>query len=310
MKKRVFITGISGCVGHYLFDELANDPTYELNLLVRHPEKLRFNYQAYQNISLIYDDLKNIREHADLIRQMDVVIHLAAEWGSYAGNYDYTLGLFDLLDPQQCQKVLYFSTASILGPDNLPVREAGRLGTPYVRAKYDVYRKLPDLKIYPRVVTLFPTWVLGGDIHHPYSHASEGMLALRKWLWLIRFFTVDATFHFIHARDIARIAKYLLKNESPGKDLVLGNTPLSASRFLKEACQFFNQRVYFQVPITPPLVKALAFLTGRRLQSWDLYCFERRHFIHQTVNAESFGSSSELQSVEQVLSDLVGPKAV
>ena len=296
--KKVFITGSSGCVGHYLFDELGNNPDYELYLLVRDQQKLKFNPG---NSHLIRDDLKNIGRHADVIKQMDYVIHLAAEWGGHEGNLDYTLELFELLDPAQCKKVVYFSTASILGADNRPVPEAETLGTHYIRGKDQMFKKLPELKIYPNIVTLFPTWVLGGDKNHPYSHATAGILALRRWLWLIKHLSVDASFHFIHAKDLARIAAHLLVNNHPGKEFVLGNAPLSANQFLREVCSFYGQKTFWQIPISLPLVKTLAAILRRQLHPWDLYCLEKKHFVYQTANAETFGLKSELATVAGIL---------
>jgi len=235
---------------------------------------------------------------------MDYVIHLAAEWGGHEGNLDYTLELFKLLDPAQCQKVVYFSTASILGTDNHPVPEAETLGTHYIRGKYQMFKKIPELKIYPNVVTLFPSWVLGGDKTHPYSHAASGILTLRRWLWLIRYITVDASFHFIHAKDLARIAAHLLVNNPAGKEFVLGNAPITASAFLREVCSFYGQKVSWQIPISLTLVKTLAAITGRRLHPWDIYCLEKRHFIYQAANAETFGLKSGLTTVKEVLETL------
>jgi nucleoside-diphosphate-sugar epimerase len=164
---------------------------------------------------------------------------------------------------------------------------------------------MKELPIQPKVVTFFPTWILGGDATHPYSHATQGILDMRRWLWLIRFFTVDARFHFIHARDIAAMTKYALENKTDRNDYVLGNPPLSASEFLKSACQFFGKKVYFQIPISLPLVKFLALITGRKLHPWDLYCFDRRYFVYQTVNPKSFGLTSELESVNAILRSVI-----
>jgi nucleoside-diphosphate-sugar epimerase len=299
--RKIFITGIGGCVGHYLFDVLVKNQADQLYLLVRNPVKLKFDPRAYTNVTIINDDLKNIDRHAALVRQMDCVIHLAADWAGNEGNYDYTLALLNLLDPEQCRKVIYFSTASILGPDNRPVAAAEKFGTHYIRSKYRLYQKLPELKIQPRVITLFPTWVLGGDARHPYSHALQGIKDLKKWLWLIRFFTVEASFHFIHARDIAAIVNYLLDNETKERALVLGNAPTTARQLLREICAFYRLRVYYQIPISARLIQLLAFLLRRQLHPWDLYSFNRRHFVYQAVNAPSFGLSSDLQTIGQIL---------
>jgi nucleoside-diphosphate-sugar epimerase len=303
MSQKIFVTGVSGCVGHYVFDVISNDPDNLIYLLVRDPGKLRFDPNDFPNVTVIKDDLKNINKYADLLKEMDILIHMAADFGSDEPNYNYALDLLKLLDPKRCKKVINFSTASILGPDNKPVPEAESIGTNYVRSKYRLYKKLPELEISSRVVTLFPTWVLGGDKTHPYSHASAGILDLKKWLWLIRYFKVDASFHFIHAKDIALLVKYLLENEVKQKDLVLGNAPITAAEFIKKTCAFFKIPVRFQLPLSPSLAQFLAFVTRRELHSWDLYCFKRRHFVFKTANARTFGLESDLETVNQILLD-------
>lgn len=300
--KKIFITGFSGCVGQYLFDELIQEPDYHLYCLVTHPHKLRFEPKHYSNITVIVDEMKNISDHADVLKEMDAVIHLAAGWGTTEANYDYPLEMFQLLNPAKCKKVINFSTASILGPDNKPIKEAGRLGTWYIKGKYDFYNKLPELKIYPNVTTLFPTWVLGGDKDHRYSHASSGLLNIKKWLWLLRFFTANVSFHFIHARDIARITAYLLKNGTRQKDFVLGNKLITASEFIKETCAFFKVKTYFQIPVPFGLVKLLA---GKHLHDWDKFCMDKKHFKYNVSNSETFGLTSGLKTVEQILADML-----
>jgi nucleoside-diphosphate-sugar epimerase len=299
--RKIFITGGSGCVGHYLLDLLVPNQNYELYLLVRNPEKLLIDPAKHRNITIIRDDLVNIKKHASLLRQMDAVIHLAADWAGNEGNFEYSLPLFEALDPEQCQKVLYFSTASILGPEGRAVHQAETAGTHYIRGKYYMHMMLPRLPIYRNVVTLFPTWVIGGDRTHPYSHAASGLKDIKKWLWLIRRFTVDASFHFIHAADIAAIAAHLLEHRAAENEYILGNQALTATALIKQVCDNYGVAVGRQFTISLPLVKTLAALTGHKLHSWDKYCFERRHFTYETVNAESFGLKSTLQTIPQVL---------
>ncbi|OGC21978.1 hypothetical protein A2291_07365 [candidate division WOR-1 bacterium RIFOXYB2_FULL_42_35] len=303
--KKIFITGISGCVGHYVFDVLKNNPDYQLYLLVRDEKKLKFNPQQFDNVTIIKDDLVNISKHANLIKNMNYVVHIAAQWGGQEGNYDYTLALFNLLDPDQCEKVLYFSTASILDQNNQAIEEAEKYGTHYIYSKAQLHKKLPELKIYPNVITLFPTWVLGGDSQHPYSHASAGIVNIRKWLWLLRFLTVDVSFHYIHSQDIAKIVGYLLANKTKEHEYVLGNDNITATNFIRQTCQFFKARVYFQIPIPLWLVKALAKISGNKLHPWDLFCFKKKYFQHKTVNAASFGLESNLQTVQQIIASLL-----
>ncbi|MCU0641307.1 MAG: NAD(P)-dependent oxidoreductase [Candidatus Margulisbacteria bacterium] len=299
--RKIFITGGSGCVGHYLIDRLAPDKNNRLYLLVRDPRKLLFDPARYPNITLIKDDLANISRHAELLREMESVIHLAADWGGSIGNFEFSRALLQALDPARCRKVLYFSTASILGADGRPVVEADSHGTHYIRGKHQMHQLLPQLPIYPNLVTLFPTWVIGGDRAHPYSHAASGLRDVKKWLWLIRRFTIDASFHFIHAADIAAIAVHLLDHPAGVNEYILGNAPLTATELIKQVCAYHGVKTGHQLTISLPLVKFLAAVTGHKLQDWDRYCFERRHFTYAAVNAESFGLRSELKTIPQVL---------
>lgn len=303
MKKNIFITGISGCIGHYLFDVLAFNPEYHLYLLVRNPAKLKFNPQAFSNVTLIEDRIENIEKYSELLREMDYVVHLATGWGGTEVGYEYSLVFFKLLHPERCQKVIYFSTASILDSEGKLFEEAEKIGTSYIKAKARFQRELPQLKIYPKVITLFPTWVLGGDENHPYSHASLGIGRALKWLWLLRFFKLDLSFHFIHARDIALITKYLLENEVEGSSFILGNPAITAAEFIKEVCRFFNKKVYFQINLSPS-IKAVAWLFKGSLSPWDTYSLQRKNYQYKVVDASTFGIKSDYQSLAGILKDM------
>ncbi|MFN6198841.1 MAG: NAD-dependent epimerase/dehydratase family protein, partial [Dolichospermum sp.] len=42
-KKRILVTGASGCIGHYITEALIQNTNYELYLLVRNPDKLQID---------------------------------------------------------------------------------------------------------------------------------------------------------------------------------------------------------------------------------------------------------------------------
>ena len=48
--EKVFITGGSGCVGHYVIDQLLENPKLELHLMVRDPERLQFDYKSQPRV--------------------------------------------------------------------------------------------------------------------------------------------------------------------------------------------------------------------------------------------------------------------
>ncbi|HEY9796144.1 MAG TPA: NAD(P)-dependent oxidoreductase, partial [Leptolyngbyaceae cyanobacterium] len=212
--KRIFLTGASGCIGHYIAEALIQETDHELYLLVRNPEKLGFDYQARPGITILQGDLRHIERFGNLLKTMDAAILAATAWGGSQESFDInvikTIRLMELLDPTVLGQVIYFSTASVLNRENQLLKEAGQLGTEYIRSKYDCLGRLSKLAIAPKITTLFPTLVLGGDANKPYSHLSSGITDVVKWVDVIRWFKADGSFHFIHARDIAQVVRYLI----------------------------------------------------------------------------------------------------
>ncbi|MGQ0550840.1 MAG: NAD-dependent epimerase/dehydratase family protein [Armatimonadota bacterium] len=311
-RKRIFITGASGCVGHYVADTLMRETDHELFLLARNPSRLRVNTGARPGVTVLPGDMRHIGQFADLLKTMHVAVLAAVDWGgthAFYINVAKTVEVLDLLDPAVCEQALYFSTSSILDRNNQPIDEAGEIGTDYIRSKYDLLRRLPDLTIAPRVTILFPTTVLGGDEHKPRSFLSDSLPALMKWIDLVRFFRADAGFHFIHAHDIAQVVHYLVEHPAPGaepRSFVLGQAPLTLNEALEEICAYLDKRIYFRVPVPIPLARLLLMLAQRRIpyrdRLWDRFCLDHRDFRHANpINPASFGLPSLCATLTDVL---------
>ncbi|NBV42030.1 NAD(P)-dependent oxidoreductase, partial [bacterium] len=225
--RKLFITGSSGCVGHYLLDILLTQPQTEIHLLLRPSSRLKFDISQYQNVVIHHGNMDAIEELASVIAEMDYIIHIFTDWSDseYATllNVTKTQALFAMANPDRIKRIIYFSTASILGPGNKPIWQAEKYGPGYVRSKYQGHNELPKNPNYHKVVTVFPTLVFGGDKTHPYSHMSSGILPNLNYLKWIRFFYLDARFHFLHSKDIASVVVHLLDIPNPAKEYVLGN---------------------------------------------------------------------------------------
>ncbi len=302
--EKLFLTGASGCVGHYLLDELAGN--YELYMIVRNPAKLRFEPAALPAVHLIPDDLENISSHAELLSQMDFCIHAATSWGGDAAeriNVQRTHKLFSLLSPSRIKRVIYFSTASVLGNGNRLLPEAGSLGTDYVKSKYNCYRSLSQSPVAEKTVTVFPTLVFGGDSKHPASHLSSGLPAARRYSRLLGHLNIDAAFHFIHAQDIARIVAHLLQMENPAPNYVLGNAPLSFREFVTRTAKYFGHNPHWQITFSPKWLYRLGTVLGAKMSPWDRFCLEYKDFRYQTVNCHTFNLPTKYSTVEEVLGD-------
>jgi nucleoside-diphosphate-sugar epimerase len=300
----IFITGASGCVGSYLVDELAAD--YHLYLLVRNPAKLRFDPAQCKNITIIPGDMDSIADHAELLSQMDYCIHAATAWGA-AGteriNVERVHQLFNFLNPDRLRRVIYFSTASILGPDNQVLPEAGIYGTDYIKSKYRCYTSLADCWCQERIITVFPTLIFGGDAQHPFSNLSLSLPQLRRFSWLLGRFGMDLPFHMIHARDIAKIIRLLLELPKAESNYVLGNPPLTFGEFTRRTAWFFGHRVRWQIKISLKFVYQLAVIFGVKMSDWDRFSVQHPNFCFRTVNCAWFGLPGNYGTLEEILAD-------
>lgn len=304
---RIFLTGASGCIGHYVTEKLIKETDHELFLLVRSPEKLKFDVNARSGIHVIKGDLDQIEEQRELLGTIEIAILLATSWGgeeeSYQINIDKTTILLKALNPSLCQKVIYFSTASILNRNNQPLPEAGSLGTLYVRTKYLCYTQLEQLEIASKITTIFPTLVLGGDGNKPYSHISGGLPDILKLINLIRWFKADGSFHFIHAEDIARVVKYLVNNpQYQESKLVLANQAITVDQAVSQISQCLKKKIYFRIPLSFALANFFIVVFRLQMEPWDKFCLDYRHFTYQpTTTPASFGLENYCSSIEEVL---------
>ncbi len=307
-QKRILVTGASGCIGHYVTEALIQETEHELYLLVRNPNKLQLDTQVRPGINVLQGDMLEIGRFADLLRTVDSAVLVAADWGSkdiFNINVLKTIQLLNLLDPVRCQQVIYFSTASILDYKHQLLKEAGELGTDYIRSKYECLRQLSKLAIAPQTTILFPTLVFGGDAHKPYSHVSAGLPELTKWISLIRFLKADGSFHFIHGRDIAQLVRYLIDyppEDNEPRQFVLGQERLTVNQAIEEMSAYLNKKTYFRIPLSMSLANLLIVLFRIQMADWDRFYLRYRHFTYENpINPASLGLPNYCATVGDVL---------
>jgi nucleoside-diphosphate-sugar epimerase len=307
--KRIFVTGASGCIGHYVVETLIQETNHDLFLLVRNLDKLKIDYNARPGITVLQGNMREIEQFSDLLKTIDCAILIATAWGGPEEVYDInvvkTIRLLNLLDPEICQQVFYFSTASILDRTNQPLKEAGEVGTDYIRSKYTCFQQFSKLAIAPNIISLFPTFLLGGEAEKPWSHVSEGISKEFKWINLIRFFRIDASFHYIHSKDVAQVIRHLIDHpleEGASRNLVLGNPAITADQAIEEACAYLNKRLYFHIPLTQSLLNIIFGLFRIEIADWDRFAIKYRHFVHTNpVTPSTFGLPTYCSSFADVL---------
>jgi len=306
--KRILVTGASGCIGHYVTEALIQETDHELYLLVRNPSKLRLDTQSRPGITVLQGDMREIGQFADLLKTIDSAVLAATAWGGadlFETNVNKTIELLNLLAPGVCQQVIYFSTASVLDRNNQLLKEAGELGTDYIRSKYDCLCQLSKLAIAPQTTIVFPTLVLGGDAQKPYSHLSSGLPDFVKWMDLIRFFKADGSFHFIHGRDIAQVVRYLIDHPpqlNEPHQLVLGQERLTVNQAVEEICAYLDKKIYFRIPLYLSLANLLIVLLRLQMAAWDRFCLRNPHLSHKNpVNPASLGLQNYCATISDVL---------
>ena len=306
--KRILVTGASGCIGHYIAEALIQETEHELFLLVRNPDKLKLNVHARPGVTVICADMRDIGQHSSLLKTINCAVLTVAAWGGddvYNINVAKTLELMSLLDPDVCDRVIYFCTASVLGRDNQPLKEASEIGSDYIRSKYICYSRLSELAIAPKITTVFPTLVLGGGDGYPLSHISSGIGDVVKWIKLIRFLDAEGSFHFVHGRDIAQVVRHLVEHsagETEPRDLVLGNEKITVNQTIEETCDYLNQKIYFRIPLSLWLADLFIFLFRIQMGDWDRFSLHYLHFTYQNaVSPATFGLPTYCATLYDVL---------
>ena len=307
-QKRILVTGASGCIGHYISELLIEETEHELYLLVRNPDKLQIDTLVRPGIHVLQGDMQKIADLAELLKTIDVAVLTATAWGG-TGTFDInvvkTIELLNLLDVEKCEQVIYFSTASVLDSKNQPLKEAGELGTDYIRSKFDCLRRFSKLAIAPKITKVFPTLVVGGDQNKPLSQITSGIPEVTKYVNLIRFLKADGSFHFIHAKDIATVVKHLIDNppkEEEPRKYVLGQDKITANQAIEEICAYLDKKIYFRIPLSSSLADVIIKNFNIQMAAWDRFCMQYRHFSYEEItNPSTFNLPNHCDSMSDVL---------
>jgi nucleoside-diphosphate-sugar epimerase len=318
--QRILITGASGCVGQYIAETLYKGSDAHLLLLLRDPAKLTAVPRRDPRITLLVGDLRDLDPHAEAIASAHRVIHTATAWGdpqrALEVNVVAVKKLLSLLDPQRLEQVIYFSTASILDRNLRLLPEAMAYGTEYIQTKAQCLQDLETHPLAERIVAVFPTLVFGGALgrndRHPTSYLTAGVGEAMRWLWLARWLRAEASFHFIHAADIATVCAHLAttphqrnpeSGQGPVRRLVLGQAPLAVNTAVASLCRW---RGVWRPPVGLDLrgwlIEGLIRLLRLEVNAWDRFSIRQRHFVHEPVSPpERFGHTSLAPTLEAVL---------
>jgi nucleoside-diphosphate-sugar epimerase len=306
--QRILITGASGCVGQYITEQLYRHSDAELLLLLRDPAKLTVVSADDPRVTLLVGDLRELTPHAGGIATATRIIHTATAWGdplrAQQVNVDAVKQLLAFTSPVWLEQVIYFSTASILDRQLQLLPEAAEFGTEYIQTKALCLQQLEDHPLAAKIVAVFPTLVFGGQVgpgdRHPTSYLTAGLREATRWLWLAKWLRAEASFHFIHAADIALVCAHLATqphqpnpepNQGALRRLVLGQAPISVNDTVTQLCRWRRSwQPPFGIDLQGWLIEALIKLLRIEVNAWDRFSIRQRHFVHEPVSPpERFG---------------------
>jgi nucleoside-diphosphate-sugar epimerase len=310
---RIFLTGATGSLGHYLADELLEHSSHELVVFARDPSRLHVAMDHRLRVSFHRADLRDRVSLGDVPGPLDAAVLAATAWGpepdATAVNIEATMALIDALVARGCRRIIYFSTASVLDRGGAPLREAATIGTPYIRSKYACLEAVQRHDAGASIVTVFPTLVLAGDSTKPSSHVTKLIEEIRRRVVMARHFRAHGSFHLIHAADVAQVVRHLLdadRSPAPDGPLVLGSAATTVDEAIDALCAGAGRtRSRFTLDITPRVAGALIVAFRARLAEWDRYCLAQRDFTYdRVVSPETFGLRSRYPTLASLLASV------
>ena len=77
----ILLTGASGCIGHYVVEQLLAHTPHHLYVLVRNPNKLNVTTPPSDRLHWIEGNLQDLTGFSAVIPSMDWGILMATAWG-------------------------------------------------------------------------------------------------------------------------------------------------------------------------------------------------------------------------------------
>ena len=283
--------------------------------MVRDKNKLPLAIQKNKRIKLLICDIRECNRFSKEISQVNFLIHTATAWGDPKRAYDVNIKAFEellgMLEKDKLEKIIYFSTASILNEQCELMRESLTYGTEYIQTKYKCFERLKESSFAEKTFAVFPTLVFGGTLNkrskYPVSYLTSGLKEINKWLWLARFLKLNSKFHFIHANDIAQICGFLIRNYKLDaykgfKKFVLGQNFISIDDSINILLKRNHMTRYFSIPLTKKIMKILLRVLPIQTTPWDSFSIKKYDFNHVTItNPETFNLRSHAKSLQDIL---------
>lgn len=213
----ILVTGASGQIGSYVFESLADrEEVIGVDLKECPIRDLRDFF--------VLGDLRDEKLAERLVRDADVIIHLAAQvsversWEDPVFDAENNLiATVNLLKYCDGQKFIYFSSAAVYGnPVYVPIDEEHPKNplSPYGASKLagEYYCKVYSEKVDPVILRPFNVFSPRMDPNNPYSGViSKFISRAKQGLPPVIFGDGKQTRDFVHVRDVVEFVKIAMK---------------------------------------------------------------------------------------------------
>lgn len=312
---RVLVTGASGCVGRYLVEAFLDTPGTRVAALVRDRARLPSGAFPDDRVETLVADLRDLDAYAGALSGTDAAVLAATAWGgedTFAVTVDANLALADRLIEAGCRHIVYFATASVLGPDGALLAAAEARGTDYIRAKHRLVERMEERAGAARITGIFPTLVFGGRDEEPpirHSHFANLAREVAGWARWLRFTGADGKFHVIHAADIAAVVRHLVgqgRGAGQGAErYVLGNPAATVDEMMGQLLAATGRRHRPAIRLRQGWIDPLSRVLPIELTPWDRYCASQPDQSHpNAVNPADFGLPVSMPDLRTGLASL------
>lgn len=238
---RVFLTGGTGFIGHYVAKRLL-DKGYEISIATRHPDKIP-SLKAAPGVTMVESALLDLTSLERGLKGCDACIHIALGWGEtpfsmLENDTRATVQILELAAMAGCKKFIYTSSTAAMGKmrpvmnetvANLPIDLYGATkaaGESYVLGFRQGYgNKFSSVEMARNIIR--PGYTFGNPAFHdgctqPDRRFAEMALAIKNGTD-IRIVKNDGT-QFIHASQQAELYLKLLESDY-NEEVFLGLSP-------------------------------------------------------------------------------------
>ena len=123
---RVFVTGGTGFIGHYVVKALL-EKDHEVVIATRHPNKVP-SLRSHSKVSFVEASLTDFDKMADALVGCDACIHIALGWGDTPGailmnDTRATVALLEMAASAGCEKFIFTSSTAAMGRMRPVMRE-------------------------------------------------------------------------------------------------------------------------------------------------------------------------------------------